>query len=153
MLHYLNAARSSEKALSLPRAALLWSPWVDLTRCSGQGRIPSPSRHGLPLRELGRNNRSQFNLTLPGDKFAYISPLRNEFYSPTPVFVQTGTAELFYEDHMQFARGMENRGTKVEMVEILNAPHDTFGAGMLVGFAKEAEDAARRAAKFVDAAV
>ncbi|KAH8433895.1 uncharacterized protein LDX57_011531 [Aspergillus melleus] len=176
VLRYLNNAAASSGAppLPLPRAALLWSPWVDLSRAA-EDKASSHPRRGMDylfgeLVAWGRErfipegwedehkqpqsqSQNQANPTLPSDKFAYISPLRNEFYSPTPVFVQTGTAEILYEDHVQFDRGMEEQGTKVEMLEIVNAPHDTFGAGLLVGFAKEAEDAARRAARFVDEAV
>lgn len=45
---------------------------------------------------------------------------------------------------------MRDIGTKVELVEIKDAPHDTFGARIILGFAKEADDAAAQATKFVE---
>jgi acetyl esterase/lipase len=75
----------------------------------------------------------------------YISPLGNEFESKVPIFLQTGTAEVLYDDHLRFAKDMRGKGTRLDLLEIENAPHDTFGAGIIFGFAKEAEDAAEKA--------
>ncbi|KAL4970917.1 Alpha/Beta hydrolase protein [Aspergillus stella-maris] len=194
MLRYLGGGSSAaggqkptcrSPLLPLPRAALLWSPWVDLTRTAEEKASSHPrQKMDYTFAELVAWGRERFippgwedehswfqsqnqaqtraqgasqthtptaTPTAPEDKFAYLSPLQNEFYTPTPVFLQTGTAEMLYEDHVQFARGMKDQGTKVEVVEIANAPHDTFGAGLIVGFVEEAQDAARKAAAFVNA--
>lgn len=45
---------------------------------------------------------------------------------------------------------MVANGTRVELLETPNAPHDTFGAGPILGFIKEATEAAELATKFVD---
>lgn len=82
----------------------------------------------------------------------YLSPLGNEFECPVPIFVQTGTAEVLYKDHVRFFQIMKEKGCKIELLEIENAPHDTFGAGIILGFAKEAENAADQAVKFVQEA-
>jgi hypothetical protein len=45
---------------------------------------------------------------------------------------------------------MVANGTRVELLETPNAPHDTFGAGSILGFIMEATEAAELATKFVD---
>jgi hypothetical protein len=65
-------------------------------------------------------------------------------------FLQTGTAEVLYDDHLKCTKAMKNKGTQVEFLEIKVAPYDYFGAGIILGFVKEAEDAAAKATKFVE---
>ncbi|CAG8976213.1 hypothetical protein HYALB_00011144 [Hymenoscyphus albidus] len=139
--------------LPLPRAALLWSPWVNLL----------PDQRTLDTHPSARGDYTKGTLlewgaslfTPPGgDRGSpYISPLLHPFTSPVPLFIQTGTQEVLYGDHVRFVETMREVGTRVEMVEIRDAPHDTFGAGMILGFAREAEDAAERAASFTEALV
>jgi acetyl esterase/lipase len=80
----------------------------------------------------------------------YLSPLGNEFYSAVPLFIHTGTVELLYEDHVKYVDRMRKNGTKVELFETPDAPHDGFGAGLILGFIKQAHDASDRAVRFVD---
>ena len=44
----------------------------------------------------------------------------------------------------------EEQGTQVEFLEIKAVPYDSFGVGIILGFVKEAEDAAAKATKFVE---
>ena len=81
---------------------------------------------------------------------AYISPLGNEFQTPVPMFSQTGSAEVMHEDHVRFVEAMrEIEGNLLELEIVENAPHDSFAGGHLLGFAKEAEDAVKRAVRFI----
>ena len=58
---------------------------------------------------------------------------------------------VLYDEQVGFFRRMgEVAGNKVEIMELQNAPHDTFLAGQVPGFAKEAEDATLIARDFVE---
>lgn len=79
-------------------------------------------------------------------KDQYLSPLNHELSTKVPIFMQCGTVEVLYDEQISFFRRMkEVAGNKFEILELENAPHDTF----LLGFAKEAEDATLVARDFV----
>ena len=140
-----------KEVLPLPRVALLWSPWLDL-------RTPAE------VFETHRNSRTDYipssliewgvRMYVPpqvGSGDAYISPFGNEFQTPVPMFVQTGSAEVMHEDHVKFVEAMrELEGNIVELEVIEHAPHDTFAAGHLLGFVKEAENAVTRAVNLIE---
>jgi acetyl esterase/lipase len=67
-----------------------------------------------------------------------------------PLFVHSGTAEVLHDEHVGFAKTMRACGTEVEFVESENAPHDVFGAGIILGFVDEAEVAVQKAMAFVE---
>ena len=84
-------------------------------------------------------------------KDQYLSPLHHPFSTKAPMFMQCGTVEVLYDEQVGFFRRMEElAGDKVEIMELQNAPHDTFLAGLILGFAKEAEDATLIARDFVE---
>ncbi len=79
----------------------------------------------------------------------FISPLKNEFATSVPVFLQTGTGEVMYHEHLKFVDAWKRiEKNKIELVEIPHAPHDTFLAGQILGFSKEAEDAVKKAVSY-----
>jgi acetyl esterase/lipase len=138
--------------LPLPRAALLWSPWLDLAADpAAVDRHPRLAQDyitgSLMAWGLRRFTPKGWSTSHP-----YLCHLGNEFHSPVPLFVHTGTAELLYEDHVKYVEKMRANGTRVEILETPNAPHDSFGAGPILGFIKESTEAADHAARFVDGA-
>ena len=136
--------------LPLPRAALLWSPWLDLaTDPVAVDRHPRLAQDYIFGTLMAWGVR-RFTPTGWSSGHPYLSPLGNEFYSAVPLFVHTGTVELIYEDHVKYAQRMRENGTRVELLETPEAPHDIFGAGIILGFIKEAHEAAAHAARFVD---
>lgn len=138
--------------LPLPRAALLWSPWLDLTADPATiNRHPRLAQDYI-FGSLMAWGVRRFTPNGWSTSHPYLSPLGNEFYSPVPLFVHTGTVELIHEDHVKYVDKMKANGTRVELFETPTAPHDIFGAGIVLGFVKEAVEAADRAAKFVDEA-
>ncbi|KAI9648301.1 hypothetical protein NHQ30_002933 [Ciborinia camelliae] len=149
MIRYLSSGEG-KGTLPLPRAGLLWSPWVNLVPNQLTLDDHPNAKTDYMLGSILEWGASSF--TPPGwDRgHPYISPAGNEFKSPVPLFIQTGTLEVLYEQHVKFAKAMKECGTKVEFLEIQNAPHDTFGAGLILGFVKEAEAAAEKAVKFVE---
>lgn len=80
----------------------------------------------------------------------YISPLHHPFSTKTPVWVQTGEAEMFCLDNVRLAEAMKaTKGNHVELWIERNAIHDVCLLGPLAGFGEEAKSAANRAKDFM----
>lgn len=80
----------------------------------------------------------------------YVTSLGNPFPTPVPLFVNVGTAELFFERITLWATEMrEITGNVVELHNEEGAVHDTFFAGELLGFQQSAWEVAARVAEFV----
>lgn len=147
LLRYLGENGSS---LPLPSAALLWSPWLDLAAdpYAVESHRNRKTDYLTPvLIEWGlRAYRPSFlEATHP-----YLTPLDNPFATKVPVFMQYGTAEVLLDEQRAFCSQMgEIAGNSLERLEIPCAPHDTFLGGQILGFEKEARDAAERANKFL----
>ena len=130
--------------LPAPRAALLWSPWVDIA-----GSLDPKSI------DRNRNEKTDF---IPGGlvtwgaktytpKFMeashpYISPLGNPFRTKTSLWVSAGSVEVLRDDDAKLAEEMKGAGNKVDYYEIPFALHDIFYNGQHLGWEKEAEEAA-----------
>ncbi|KAL4996714.1 Alpha/Beta hydrolase protein [Aspergillus recurvatus] len=138
--------------LPLPRAILLWGPWVDLSAPGSQYDCHRNVSTDFLFDALGEwgvrcylpdgwDSKHQF--------YPYISPLAGEFQTEVPIFIQTGRAEVLYDSHVEFTRNLKERGCAVEFVEIDNAPHDTFVGAEILGFREEQEGAINRAVKMV----
>ena len=83
-------------------------------------------------------------------KDPYISPLHHPFPTKTPVWVQTGGAEVFCLDNVRLAEQMNSvKGNHVELWVESKAIHDICLLGMLTGFGEEATSAANRAKDFM----
>lgn len=150
LVRYLSE-NGKQAGLPLPRAGLLWSPWLDLTVDRDViDQHPRRAQDYILGSVLSWGIR-QFTPKGWSTEHPYISHLRNEVYSPIPLFLHTGTMEIMYEDHVDYAEAMKKNGTKVELFETPQAPHDIFGAGIILGFVKEVHEVADRAARFVDA--
>lgn len=81
----------------------------------------------------------------------YLSPLNNPFATKVPIFLQHGTAEVLFDEQKLFYLQMkEVAGNKIERLEIPNAPHNTLLGGLVLGFEKQAIDAAESAYKFLN---
>ncbi|KAL8909097.1 MAG: hypothetical protein Q9207_000431 [Kuettlingeria erythrocarpa] len=148
LLRYLG--ENSSDILPLPSAVLLWSPWLDLA-ADPYGVDSHRNRETDYLTpvliEWGlRTYRPSF---LKADH-PYLTPLNNAFATKVPLFMQYGTAEVLLDEQRSFCSQMEQiAGNRLERLEIPNAPHNTFLGGQLLGFEKEARDAAGRASEFL----
>jgi epsilon-lactone hydrolase len=96
-----------DKGRPLPKGAVLLSPWVDLT-CQGasiDGNAPFDylSRKGL------ETFASQY---APPEKRKdpLISPLFADLHDLPPMLVQTGSAELFFSENMDFVNAAKSAG-------------------------------------------
>lgn len=147
LVRYLTKEKES---LPLPRAAFWWGPWLDLRTPPEVFEAHRKSRTDYIPSSLIEWGVRMYVPPQIGVSDAYISPLGNEFQTPVPMFLQTGSAEVMYEEHVRFVKAMrEIKGNVVELEVIENAPHDTFAAGQVLGFEKEAEDAVTKAIRFM----
>ncbi|RAL04666.1 alpha/beta-hydrolase [Aspergillus ibericus CBS 121593] len=142
-----------DRRLPLPRAAFLWSPWLDLSP-EGTARI-----------DQHRNARSDYlngalaewgascYAPLEGNsrEQAWLSPLGREFpVISTGMFVQTGTAEVMVDENLQFVEEMKGIGNTAKAWVVEGATHDIFAAGQILGMVPEAQKAMRAAGEFAD---
>ena len=137
--------------MPFPQGVLLWSPWVDIA-AGPQAMSQHRNYHidYLPAR-LAEWALSAYVPPGISPRHPYITPLGHEFVIPAPVFLQTGTSEVLHDEHVKFAKAMEKiPGNRVELLEIANAPHDIFAAGMIVGFLQEADSAMEAAWEFLN---
>jgi acetyl esterase/lipase len=143
LLRYLEEHKN---LFPLPCATLLWSPWVDL---SIDPRIYEKDPNAVTDyvgSSLGIWGRESYIPAGMDPKDPYLTPLGNEFPTSSPIFIQTGSLEIMHNDHLKFSEAMSQiKGNRVELMDIENAHHDTFGAGTVTGFAKELEDATLKA--------
>jgi len=152
LLRYV-ADYGKEADLPWPGAIVAWSPWVNVAASLDHRAIDaSPKRKTDYLcGEFGTWAARKFSAHHdPRDP--YLSPLDNPFKSESPIFIQTGDSEVLYYDDVKLAKQFQDiPGNKVELVITEHCPHDIILIGHLLGFAKEAQDAARRAGDFVRA--
>ncbi|KAL2823738.1 Alpha/Beta hydrolase protein [Aspergillus pseudoustus] len=100
--------------LAPPRAALLWSPWVDLTTPSSV--IDAHRNRDTDFIFGGLNDWGIASYVPAGLKpdnnphFGYISPLGREFRTSVPIFLQTSKAEVLYDSNVEVARGLRDVG-------------------------------------------
>ena len=147
LLRYLT---ENKDLLPLPAAALLHSPWVDLTE------------NGTRLKE-NRNAESDYLCTQllqwgskafvpPGEKAdgKYFSPLGHPFALKVPIWIQVGTAEVFYDKVIHWAEQMSQiADNQVQLHTVKDGMHDVFAVGGDFGMDDQALTAIQAARMFV----
>lgn len=138
-----------EGVMPLPRAVLLWSPWLDLAiNFAKLEQNPRYKTDYIPSSFARWATRAYLG-DLPANH-PYVSPCGNEFASPVPIFLHTCTEEILHEDHMKFVHSMMKiPGNRLKLFQSAHAPHDIFGAGQILGFKQETLKAIDAASKFV----
>ncbi|KAJ5633174.1 Alpha/Beta hydrolase protein [Penicillium lividum] len=152
ILAILRYIAEENHAIPLPRCALLWSPWVDMT----QKALTKMTKH--------RNYRTDYieydfgywgvsAYTPPGwsDDHPFLSPLVSEqnLKLSIPLFIEVGTSEVLYDDIVRFAHKMKENGTEVELREAPNGVHANFSIADNLGMPEAAIEGHERAAKFI----
>ncbi|PWY63316.1 alpha/beta-hydrolase [Aspergillus eucalypticola CBS 122712] len=134
MIRYLVEEKTKgTEALPLSAAALLWSPWLDLTE-NGARKVDQHPRRWWGIRRVTPMGWKR------GHRF--LSPLGNGFRTlEMPIFLQAGMEEVFFEDQVAFVEEMRRLRNDIEFCEVNDAPHDIFMAGNVVKLEKEAEEA------------
>ncbi|KAI0202650.1 alpha/beta hydrolase fold-3 domain-containing protein [Astrocystis sublimbata] len=132
-----------------PKCAALMSPWVAPFHYTMEG---NPHRHTdfIPLSYPYWGANCYAGNWPNARTDPYITQLGNPFSTPVPIFVSTGTEEMFYPYHVEWAdemRGIE--GNVVELYHEEGAVHDSFLSGPALGFEDSADDVAVQIGKFV----
>lgn len=112
--------RARDEGLPLPAAAVLVSPWVDLTATAASidahRDLDWCSRRSMILQRdaylQGRDPREPL-----------ASPLFAQLHGLPPLLVQVGTAEMLLDDAIGLARRAQEAGVEVELQRYDDMPH------------------------------
>ncbi|KAL7624097.1 hypothetical protein AAE478_005654 [Parahypoxylon ruwenzoriense] len=151
LLRYLEA---SHVEFPLPGGVMVWSPWVDVTPGAGQEYDRLSNAQGdllvSSLLEWGVNAYRPLGDITP-EVESYISPLHHPFRAKTPLFIQAGSGEAFYEPVKSFAEEMAGeRDNRVRFHTSKLAPHDILSVYHILGLTAQAEAAVSDASEFFD---
>ena len=147
MLRYVGEQRSP---LPSPIAALLWSPWLDLAADSNSVEHHRNYKTDYLTPVLIRWGLRTYRPSFLDANHPYLSPFNNPFPTKVPIFMQNGTAELLFDEQVTFYSQMRDiAGNKVERFEVINAPHNIFLGGQLLGFEDEIIKATDKAYQFL----
>ncbi|KOC08356.1 hypothetical protein AFLA70_388g000690, partial [Aspergillus flavus AF70] len=118
MLRYIT---TENQTIPLPRCALLWSPWVDMT-IKALLEMDQHRNYKSDYIEYDFGSWGASSYIPPGwsDSNPYLSPLGSEYRLSVPLFIEVGTSEVLYDDIVLFAHNMREKGTEVELREATN---------------------------------
>ena len=134
-----------------PRAALLGSPWVDLSSALDPDNVdkhPSASTDYLPGNFTAWGAREYVPSQL-GAASPYISPLNHPFYTKTILWVCAGGLEILCDDAIKFVDNMKAKGNRVMLHVEPYVTHSFLSIGNLTGFQREAENSVKLAAEWI----
>jgi epsilon-lactone hydrolase len=136
-----------DAAEPLPAAAVLFSPWTDLT-CSGESMRTNEGRDPMYHASIFPRVAAQY-LGTADARNPYASPLFGELKNLPPLLIQVGDTELLLDDSTRVATKARAAGVDVEVQIWRNVPH-IFQ--IWTPFMPEAREALSRAAAFIEAA-
>lgn len=131
----------------LPAAAVLFSPWTDLT-CGGASMRTNEGRDPMYHAAVFPRVAAQY-LGGADARHPYASPLFGEFAGLPPLLIQVGDTELLLDDSTRVAERARAAGVTVKLDVWRNVPH-IFQ--IWAPFMPEASAALKRAAAFIDEA-
>ncbi|KAJ0162421.1 Acetyl-hydrolase [Colletotrichum tanaceti] len=152
LLRYI-ATWGAEADLPWPRSALLWSPWADVAGAQNSAGIRKRRNYATDLLPSSFIQWGAEALTGNGPvsaKSPWISPMTGNFRSGAPIWVQTCTHELLFDENLQLVEWLREAGSDVEQYVVEDAPHDPILLGDLAGFEEEAVRCAKDAARFLE---
>ncbi|KAI1477082.1 alpha/beta-hydrolase [Daldinia eschscholtzii] len=149
LLRYLEESQK----LPLPGGVLAYSPWIHVTNDAKSQYGDSPKLRtdciNYPVLQTGYDKYIPEGGMTP-EVAPYFSPMTHPFKTSVPVYIQSGEAEVFYDENKQFAEAMEGiEGNKVKFHTIKNAPHDLILSHRMVGLTAEATASVEDAIAFV----
>ena len=152
LLRYI-AEYGPNLGLPWPGCVWLWSPWVDVGAALDHDSLDlSPQAHSDYLvSSFGYWGSTTLCPSKGAADSPYVSHLGHAFESKSPIFVQTGRAEVLYDDDAEIAQQFKDKGTKVKLLVQRNVPHDIILVGPVIGFHVEAAEAAKEAGEFLRA--
>jgi acetyl esterase/lipase len=150
LLRYLQEF-GSKLDISLPRCAALISPWVAPLDYDAVCKHPNHISDFLPavFLQWGANVYAAGHSDPASN--AYITPLGHPFSTSVPIFISSGSAEIFYDDNVRWAEEMRKvDGNVVRMNTEDAACHDTLLVAEILGFEKSAEEVASAMGTFIN---
>jgi acetyl esterase/lipase len=129
----------------LPAAAVLFSPWTDLT-CSGESMRTNDGRDPMYHASAFPKVAEQY-LGAADARNPYASPVFGDYEGLPPLFVQAGDTELLLDDATRVAAKARAAGVRVEMEIWRGVPH-IFQ--IWAPFMPEAREALAHAAAFIE---
>ncbi len=132
-----------------PRCATLLSPWVapfDYGTESNPGEIPTICqphflRWGAEVYAGSRKDAASD---------PYITPLGSPFATSVPIFINVGTAEVFFKANQEWVREMRGiKGNQIELRQEDAALHDTFLVAEILGFEESAREVVSAMGAFI----
>ncbi|KAI0383266.1 Alpha/Beta hydrolase protein [Hypomontagnella monticulosa] len=171
VIAFLRYLETTATHLPRPGAAMVFSPWVDVTPGAGNKYEQSAaSRLDIldgQLLEWGvaayRPTRDKLLAACGSEAETdallrkvepFISPLNHPFHSKTPLFIQTGAVEGFFDSIRRFAEQMiDVEGNKIHFEVSEHMPHDFFLPYPVLGTKKEVKGALETARRFFDMTV
>lgn len=151
LLRYIHE-HGSEADIPFPAAVGLWSPWVDVSAATIHDMTLSPNYKtdyiNPHFSRWGAAAVTGYGVVDPMSP--YLSPLHHPFTAEAdmPVFIQAGERELLYDEIESFTQLYSKSGWKTHLLVSKVCPHDILLLGPKIGFAREAEEAARKAGDF-----
>jgi acetyl esterase/lipase len=138
--------------LPKPGGAMVWSPWVSVTKTAGEDFENSKAaKYDLlygPLLQWGADAYYP-NDTHTTDSIRYVSPLHHPFKSAVPIWIHSGLAESFYNDIKEFSDELSAvEGNSVKFCSTPGAPHALILSHKPFGFAEQLKDAMLEAYAF-----
>jgi len=110
-----------DAGVTLPAAAILLSPWIDL-EATGDSSEPGVIDDPICRREELRAMAEQY---APGDKLAdpLLSPLQCDLAGLPPCLIQVGTREALLDDATRLADRLQAAGVSVELEQAQDLIH------------------------------
>ncbi|KAK8241239.1 Alpha/Beta hydrolase protein [Phyllosticta capitalensis] len=135
-----------------PAAAWCWSPWINPSVAIDKKQIARSPNYGTDYlsKDFGAwGARVYVSPHVPLDN-PYVSGGPHPFYTATPVFVQTGGAEVLFHENVEWVESMQKvKGNRI-FIEIVDyAPHDIPLIAHIAGFAEQYDEAATKAGEFL----
>ncbi|WP_321794311.1 alpha/beta hydrolase [Caballeronia sp. J97] len=131
----------------LPAAAVVFSPWTDLTS-GGESMRTNEGRDPMYHASIFPRVAAQY-LGAGDARNPYASPIFGEFEGLPPLLIQVGDTELLLDDSTRVAAKARAAGVRVELEIWRDVPH-IFQ--IWSPFMPEARDALAHAASFIEAA-
>jgi acetyl esterase/lipase len=154
LLRYI--ADNPKAGLPNPGCAWLWSMWADpgtslitdapFFASNTQTDYLTDTFTSWGARTYKPSPESGLTLAHPNICF-----VGTPFATPTPVFFSVGECEGLYPDIVKVYEGLKTvSGNKVDLYIENKAAHDIILVGPIIGFEKQADEAARRANRFLE---
>ncbi|KAF2676842.1 alpha/beta-hydrolase [Lentithecium fluviatile CBS 122367] len=151
-IRYLSAEKVD---LPPPRALLLWSPSINFEAAKDPS-VTNGSKYYATDYLNGKfyswgATKFTEGLDLTNNTLrAYVVQTGHAFRSVSPVWICVGGSEILGPEGLRMGEELREMGSVVETHTISHAPHDVLVVGNVLGFEKEAVEAAKLAGKFVE---